>query len=265
MNIFDHASGAIQGPRRRKEQPLDRAIAVLTALATVARPASVTELATACALPVPTVHRLAAQLEQRGLVKRALGSRKLIVGAGLVRLGVAATEAAMRSDRTHQILVALTHSLGEPCQIGVRVENEVVYIDSARTTRSAGLHFEQGKHAPLQCTSIGKLYLAEMADVEFESWLAHANLPKLAPRTIVSKQRLRSVVRGIRRDGWAASDEEFVPGVVGCAVPIRLQGGGLLAGLGVSVPSARTSFAKVKAFLPSLTAAAREIAAASDA
>ena len=199
------------------------------------------------------------------MVKRALGSRKLIVGAGLVRLGIAAAEAAMRSDRAHQILVALTDHLGEPCQIGVRVENEVVYIDSARTTRSAGLHFEQGRHAPLQCTSIGKLYLAEMAYEEFESWLAHATLRKLAPNTIVSKRRLKSVVRVIRRNGWAASNEEFVSGVVGCAVPVRLPNGSLLAGLGVSVPSARTSFSKVKAFVPSLTAAARQIAATADA
>jgi IclR family transcriptional regulator, acetate operon repressor len=262
---------SVDGPRpavphgSEKDQPLDRAIAVLTALVTVARPASVTELAAACALPVPTVHRLAAQLEKRGLVKRALGSKKLIVGAGLVRLGAAAADAAMRSDRAHQILVALAHELGEPCQIGVRVDNEVVYIDSARTTRSVGLHFEQGKHAPLQCTSIGKLYLADMPDDAFESWLAQSSLRKLAPRTIVSKARLRAVIRGIRRDGWAASDEEFVPGVVGCAVAVRLGNGVLLAGLGVSVPSARMPFAKVKAFVPPLMAAAREIAAASDA
>lgn len=199
------------------------------------------------------------------MVKRALGSRKLIVGAGLVRLGIGAAEAAMRSDRAHQILAALTEALGESCQIGVRVENEVVYVDSARTARSAGLHFEQGRHAPLPCTSIGKLYLAEMADEEFDSWLAHVTLRRLAPSTIVSKRRLKAVVRDIRRDGWAASNEEFVPGVVGCAVPIRLPNGSLLAGLGVSVPSARTSFGKVKAFLPSLTMAAREIAAAADA
>jgi DNA-binding IclR family transcriptional regulator len=56
-----------------------------------------------------------------------------------------------------------------------------------------------------------------------------------------------------------------VPGVVGCAVPVRLGNGVLLAGLGVSVPSARMPFTKVKAFVPPLIAAAREIAAASDA
>lgn len=246
------------------EQPLDRAIAVLTALAAAVRPMSVTELAAICGFPVPTAHRLVAHLEKRRLVKRALGSKKLIVGAGLVRLGVAAVEATMRSDHVHQLLVALASKIGEPCQIGVRSENDVVYVDTARAARSAGLHFEQGRRAPIHCTSIGKIYLAELSDDEFEWWLANTELSKLTPATIVSKTMLRSIVRNVRKNGWAASNEEFAPGVVGCAVPIRLPNGRLLAGLGVSVPSARISFENVKAFNPSLQAAAQEIAAASD-
>jgi len=39
----------------------------------------------------------------------------------------------------------------------------------------------------------------------------------------------------------------------------------LLAGLGVSVPSARMPFARVQLFVPPLIIAAREIAAACDA
>src|SRR5690606_42159691 len=57
-------------------------------LTEAARPLSVTDLAALCDLPVTTVHRMTAQLEKRNLVKRAIGSKKLIVGAGLVRLGV---------------------------------------------------------------------------------------------------------------------------------------------------------------------------------
>lgn len=179
-----------------------------------------------------------------------------------MRLGNAACEAALRSDRVHQVLVALAAELGEPCQIGVRVDNEVVYLDTARAARSVGLHFEQGRHAPLQCTSIGKIYLAELPDEDFRWWLSNVELTKVAPATIVSKTKLRAVVRDVRRNGWATSDEEFVSGVVGCAVPVRLANGGLLAGLGVAVPNARTSFVQVKAFVPALKAAATRIAAA---
>lgn len=244
------------------EQPLDRALALLSALAQAARPMSVTELAATCGMPVPSAHRMALQLEARHLVKRALGSKKLIIGPRLVHLGIAATEAAMRSDAVHQILVALAARIGEPCQIGVREENEVVYVDTARSVRSAGLHFEQGRHAPLHCTSIGKIYLAELPDKQLDRWLADNELLRFTPATIVSVKQLRRVIQGIRDNGWAASDEEFAPGVVGCGVPIRSASGRLIAGLGVSVPSARASFDDVKRHVPTLVAAAREIAGA---
>ncbi len=246
------------------DQPLDRAILLLGTLAAEARPLSVTELASLCGYPVPTVHRLVAQLEARRLLKRALGSKKVLVGPALVRLGAAAADAAVRSDRVHQILVKLAGDLGEPCHIGLRSDDEIVYVDSARTKRSSGLQFEQGRRAPMHCTSIGKIFLADLTDEELERWLAHAALPKLAPATIVAKQKLRSVIREVRKGGWAASNEEFAPGVVGCAVPVRLDNGKLLAGLGVSVPSARTSFSKLKSFVPVLRNAADQIAASAE-
>lgn len=212
-------------------------------------------------MPVPTVHRLVAQLEKRSLVKRALGSKKLLVGTALVRLGIAATEAAMRSDHVHQVLVALAGKIGEPCQIGVREEGEIVYVDTVRAARSAGLHFEQGRHAPIHCTSIGKIYLAELSEEQLDLWLASAELRRMTPSTIVSAKALRAVVRAVRENGWATSNEEFAPGVVGCAVPIRTAKGRLIAGVGVSVPSARASFDEVKRYVPYLKAAAREMAA----
>ena len=247
----------------KREQPMDRAFAILAALAGAARPTSMTELAALCAMPVPTVHRLAAQLEARGLVKRAFGSKKLVVGPALVQLGAAAVEAALRSDRVHRILVALAAKVGEPCQIGMRAGNDIVYVDAVRAARSAGLHFEQGRHAPMHCSSIGKIFLAEMPAEEFELWLRSTDLARLTPATIVSASKLKSVVNDVRKNGWAASKEEFAPGVVGCAVPIRLPNGRLIAGLGISVPSARASFEEVKARVPLLQRAAREIGDAS--
>lgn len=250
----------IQGAKTA-DQPLDRAFALLSALANESAPMSVTELANACKYPVPTVHRVAAQLEKRGLMKRALGSKKLLVGPALVGLATAAIEAAMRSDQTHQILVALASELGEACQIGVRSGDDVAYVDAARTTRASGLQFEQGRRAPLYCTSIGKIHLGELSDRELDDWLARTELTRFAPGTIVSRKGLKAAVREVRARGWAASNEEFTPGVVGCAVPVRLPNGRLLAGLGVSVPSARMPFEKIEVLLPALQRAAHRIAA----
>ena len=232
-------------------QPLDRALAVLSNVVAVARPVSVTDIAAACDLPGPTAHRLVAQLEKRGLLKRALGTKKVLVGETLLHLSLSALDAAVRSDRPHQILLALAADLGEHVQLGTRLDNDVLYVDTARAPRAgAGLQFEQGRRAPLHCTSIGKIFLAEMAEEEFAWWLAHTPLPAVTPRTITKPAALRSVVAKVRATGWAVSKDEFAAGVVGCAVPIRTADGKLIAGLGISVPSARLAFGELENSVP---------------
>lgn len=259
-----------QGLRRRStsdapdstaDQPLDRALAVLSAVADAARPISVTEMAAECNLPVPTVHRLVSQLEQRGLLNRALGSKKLVVGRELVRLGMASLEGALRTDRPHHILVTLANRLGEQFQIGRRFDDGIVYVDSATVRRTDGLYFEQGGRAPMHCTSTGKLFLAEMSESDLDFWIAHAELKRMTPSTIVSAQALRTAIRKVRHEAWATSIGELVVGVVGGAVPIRTSSGRLIAGLGVSAPGARTSLEQLKKYRPLMQSAAAEIAA----
>jgi DNA-binding IclR family transcriptional regulator len=243
------------------DQPLDRAIAVLQVVAEAARPTSITEIALETALPVPTVHRLVGQLERRALLGRALGSKKLVVGPALLRLSVAALDASLRADRTYQVLVALAHRLGEHCQIGRRIDDRVTYVVSARSPRSDGLFFEPGRRAPLYCTSIGKLFLAEMGDEDLDAWLGHADLQKNTPNTIVSPTALRTLVRRVRKEQWATSNQEYALGVVGCAVPVRDGEGRLIAGLGVSAPSARVRHDQLQKFRSVVEAAAAEIGA----
>lgn len=242
------------------DQPLDRAVAILQAVADAPRPPSITELALDCGLPVPTVHRLVGQLEKRKLVGRSLGTRRIVVGPALVRLGIASLEAALRSDRSHQVLVALANRCGEHCQLGRRFDDTIVYTDSARAARSEGLYFEPGRRAPMYCTSIGKLFLAEMSDADLDWWLAHAPLERMTPNTVVAPASLRAVIRRVRREGWATTNQELIAGVVGCAVPVRDAAGRLVAGLGISAPSARVPFDKLQKLRPLMESAATEIA-----
>lgn len=243
------------------DQPLDRALALLQAVAQFARPASVTELSVECGLPVPSAHRLVAQLEKRGLLVRAVGSKKVVVGPALVKLSLASIEASFRSNRVHQVLVALSHRLGEHCQLGRRAEDLIVYFDSARAQRSEGLHFEPGRRSPLYCSSIGKLFLAEMPEPDLDWWLSNSPLERLTPNTLVTPAQLRTLVRKVRSDGWATSNQEMMLGVVGCAVPIRDVSGRLIAGLGISAPSPRVPFDQLHNFRGPMVAAANDISA----
>lgn len=245
-------------PEVTRDQPLDRLLLVLRAVATAQRPVSMTEVANQCDLPLPSVHRLVAQLAERGLLKTVPGSKKLVVGFALVSLGAAALDASMHSDPVHDVLVSLSARIGEDFQLAHRVDDDLVYLDVVHAARSQGLRFQQGRHSPLYCTSIGKLYLAEMPADAFERWLKRAELTSLGPNTITDASKLRTVVKAARKEQWASSNEEISAGVVGCAVPVRVNGQ-LVAGLGISVPSARVKFADIEQFREPMQVAAAEI------
>lgn len=243
-------------------QPLDRAFAVIETVAKSDRALSITEIARYCNISVPSVHRIASHLEQRHLLKRAFGSKKFIVGTALVRLSAAAVEASIRADEVVKVLEALSNELGEHCQLGVRSGNEMVFSTTARAARGTGLHIEQGERAPLYCCSTGKLFLAEMAPEEFAAWLRSTPRQAATRRTLVSERKLRAAISTVREEGWAASNEELAVGIVGCAVPVRASDGRLVAGLGVTVPTARTSFGELQRFRPMMKKSAQTIAKA---
>lgn len=243
-----------------RAQPLERALTVLATISRSPAPLTISEVAARSNLPVATVHRLISQLEPLGMLRRAPGSKRLMVGAALVELGRSALESAMVADAPHRILIGLAGQIGEHCQIGVCADGEVLYVDSARATRSEGLHFDPGRRSPLHCTSIGKLFLAEMPVDALNHWIANTPLAAPTTRSVTHVDELRAMIAQVRADGWAASNEEYATGVVGCAVPIRGTNGSLIAGLGISAPSARLRFRDLPQFRPALERAALAIA-----
>ena len=81
-------------------------------------------------------------------------------------------------------------------------------------------------------------------------------LTKFTDTTIVDVQALMKILDETRQRGWAKTNEEYVKGVVGCAVPILSPDRELIACLGVSVPVARVSFTELDRFIAPLQKAA---------
>ena len=240
------------------DQPLDRALAVLEFVLTQRGPVSAAAVAEATQLPAATAHRLIGQLEARSLLKRALGSKKLLPGRRLVELGTRIVTAALVADGTHLLLERLAAKLDEHCHLGIISHQEVLYIDSARTVRPSRLLFEPGRRAPIYCTSIGKVFLSTLSEPDLDRLVRRIDFKVYTPTTISSSKALIEDIGRVRRRGWASTDGEFTPGVVGCAVPLR-NGGMFVAGLGVSVPTAHCSYDEIEKFIPDLIACAAAI------
>lgn len=239
-----------------QDGPLDRAFAVLDYIAGQLKAVSAADIAKNLALPLPTAHRLIGNLEDRGLLQRAPGTKRYIVGNKLVILAGKTIGSAFRTSRRHAVLQAVAVEIGEQCEIGIVRNNAIVYVDSVRVTAPQGLQFDPGSGAPLYCTSTGKIYMSLLPARARERLVRSLPMQQHTERTITDPDALLAVLEETRRTGWAKTNEEFVKGVVGCAVPIMSPDGTLIACLGVSVPVARVSFEDLNRFRAPLLRAA---------
>lgn len=242
------------------QQPYDKVFTILRNAISSNEAANMSQIAQSSGIPLPTVHRLVGQLETRGLLKRLVGTKRFVPGPALIALATDTLRHAFAADEVRSRLLSLSRQVGEHCQLGINANDEIVYVETARAKRSGGLYFETGGRSPLHCSSTGKLFLAELSPAELSAWLKRTSLEKLTKNTVTTDSKLKKVLEETRRKGWASSDEELVEGVIGCAVPIRNKSGVLIAGLGVSAPSARLTFQQLEELIPLMRTCASGIA-----
>lgn len=239
--------------------PLTRALGVIEFVAVSQRPLTVAEIAEGLSLPLTTAHRIVGGLEGRGLLQHPFGSKRFEVGDRMLDLGAKAIGASLRGVGRHAVLQDLARRIGEQCEIGIVRHGRVVYVDNIRPLAATGLRFDPGVEAPLHCSSTGKLFMSRRSAGPRERLVRSLALERFTDRTIVDPDALLEELCVTRRRGWATSNEEFVAGVVGCAVPVLSPNGTLVAGLGVSVPAARTSLAELKGLVPAMKEAAERL------
>ncbi len=222
--------------------------------------ARLTDLASALGVPKTTLHRIVAQLEQLGYLQREPKSRQLTIAPRLAKLSSGLLGAAVRLAPRHAILEQLSIQLGESCSLAIRVGHHVVYLDDVTASSPLTFNFQAGQRTPLHCTSTGKLFLAYMSKRDLGRFFTSEPLVSYTSNTITEEKKLRSLLRKISKEGIAYSENEFVLGTLGAAVPVLDKQGNMLAALTVSIPAVRMSISELPELQPALTVAAGKLA-----
>ncbi|MBV9066939.1 MAG: IclR family transcriptional regulator [Methylobacteriaceae bacterium] len=233
---------------------------VLEVAAQMRRELSVAELSALAGVPKPTMHRLVRQLENEGLLQRGLNGRLRGPGSRLVKFALAVLRYWADAAPRQALLQALSNATGETCNLGVMEGNAVVYIDRVESKWPFGLKFEPGSKVPLHCTSMGKLFLSELAPAKRRQLLEAAVLHRYTENTTCDTDALERELSEIGKRGYSLDDQEFLAGVVCLAVPIRDFDGALCAALAISAPAARLSLGKALQHLPTMMSTAEKLA-----
>ena len=240
---------------------------LLAALAEVARAhaVSVSDLADRLGLPVATAHRTCSELERLGYLQRVPGSRLWTVAHRLVALAGDTLGAAARTLAADSALRELSEAVHEVSSFAVPSGEHVLYLASVESPHELTLSFRAGRKAPLFCTSSGRLFLARLDEATLLEYLRSARRPAFTRHTVTDPDALAGIVRRVRKQGFAITDQEYVPHIVGAAVPVTGGQGTFYGAVSIAAPDVRAGKARMRAYLPALRKAARRLADAFEA
>jgi IclR family transcriptional regulator, acetate operon repressor len=236
-------------------QSVGRVFDVFEAVAAAGGESSISEIALACGLPVPTIHRLVRTAVDRGYM-RQLPNRRYALGSRLIPLGEVASVMLGASGRP--VLEALVAELGESANLAVLERDRVTYIGQVPSHHTMRMFTEVGRRVYAHCTGVGKAVLSLLPDDQVRALVQRAGMPAQTPHTITDPDELVLALHGIRRDGFAIDEGEQEAGVRCVAVPVKAAD--FRMAVSVSGPDARMTPELVARAVPLLLKASRDLA-----
>jgi DNA-binding IclR family transcriptional regulator len=202
---------------------VDKAAAVLDALADAPRALALGELVAATGLPRATAYRIAVALEDHGLVRRDADGR-FALGLRLVGLGRAAAARYPVAEAARPVLARLREQTGESVQLFVPAGDGRLCVESLESPHGLRWIVPAGQVLPLDRGSAGRVLTGGGRLVE--------------------------------------SVEEREPGVASVSAAVCDGGGTIVAAVSVSGPVERLTRSPARRYGKAVAAAAVEIEAA---
>ena len=244
--------------RREKGSSITRVLEIIEAVSRAERPMSPTELSFLLDIPKPSVHRLLQQLESDGYLQANMRGL-LVPGERMHGIALGVLYSSRYKALRQAILKNLTDKIGETCGIAIPDGTEMIYYDRVQTNWPLRIHLPVGSHTPAWCTASGKLYLSYLPKERRHRIIQNLSLDKLARNTLIDPESLEKALLQIQTNELGTDNEEFVDGMVACAVPIKDQDGKLFACLFTHAPLIRKSLDELLVFEPILRQAAIEL------
>jgi IclR family KDG regulon transcriptional repressor len=221
---------------------LTRALSLLNALgsptATAGDGLGVVQIASIVGCDKSQVSRTLKTLAEGGFVLRDPDTLRYRLGWRVFSLAASASDQHLLTLTPH-VLRQLVASVGEGAHLSVREGREVLTLMSECPDRSIQAAPWVGRVAPLYCTSAGRALLFDHTDSEVRKLLEGSDFIAAGPNAPRDLDDVLARLHQARRQGYVMVSEEFEPGHVAVAAPIRDFRGRVMAALNISAPKFR--------------------------
>ncbi|GAA1183118.1 IclR family transcriptional regulator [Nesterenkonia xinjiangensis] len=241
-------------PTKGGVQSVERTFDLLSVIAASGGQTTLSELAVAVNLPMPTIHRLLKTLLGLGIV-RQLPDRGYALGPGLIRLGDLASRQLGAVARPH--LRTLVDELGESANVATLDGDMVVYVDQVPSPHQMRMFTEVGRRAHTHDTGVGKAILATLEADQVRRIVTTAGMPAHTEHSITTPEALEDELHTIRTQGYSVDEQEQELGVRCFAVSVPEAPAPLA--ISVSGPTSRVDTAFADRAVPLLRQVAARI------
>lgn len=230
-------------------QTVDRALVILNTLGE--RPLSLNDVANLLGVHKSTGLRLLQTLQERRFVRRGhddryrLGSRILDLANQALEDMDVRREAAPYLDR-------LRRSCGHTVHLAVYEEGAVFYIDKYEGSETVRMYSRIGKPAPLHCTGVAKVLLADLPEDELLKVVGSIEFVRYTDNTITDPDQFIAELRRVREQGHAVDNREHEDYVNCISAAIRNVSGRTIAAVSITAPVVVRDLDDLMALLPEL-------------
>ena len=200
---------------------IDKCFAILDLFTRLKKPLGISEISKALNYNKSTVFNMVHTLNDLGILEKS-GENKFQFGIQLYTLGKAAGRSSELISTVHPYLEKINQKTKLSAFLGTRSGLRAVIIDKADMAFDIKIYSEIGMKIPLFAGAAGKVLLAQMPNAEVDDILAKNKLEKFTPNSCVNKNKYKAMIKQARRDGIAIDMEEYIEGIRGLAVPLKI-------------------------------------------
>ena len=219
---------------------------------------TLSEVARATGLTRAAARRFLLTLAELGYVRS--DGREFSLRPKVLELGYAYLAGLSLNEVAEPHLEDLVAQTRESSSVAVLDGEEIVYVVRVPTKRIMVASISVGTRFPAYATSMGRVLLAHLPDDQLEAYLKNACLRQITKRTVTDAERLRELLRTVRAQGYAMTDQELEEGLRSAAVPVHDANGVVIAAMNISTHASRVNMDDLRRNLvPQLMATARLI------
>ncbi|ASN82387.1 IclR family transcriptional regulator [Deinococcus ficus] len=226
-------------------QSVERALDLINTIVEAQRPLSIAELSQAMELAPSTIHRMMQTLSNKGYIHQDPCTKRYDIGPEIVQIS---RSLYLRYDlvrRVRPYLQDLVDLTGEAAHLAELYGTTAMYLSQLEPLSMVRMFTTPGSVAPLYCSDVGKLFLADLPPGRVDDIIRKTGLRPRTPNTIVDLQTLEAELERVRDQGYAEDNEEREIGVRCLSAPILNGADKVIATIGIAGPTARITKIRV--------------------